>query len=83
LAFCENLASKLNNINNLPKACQKYSSVVQTVEKKMAQDKETLNQAFAGMSPGQAQRAKTQRLQGRESQAQFQRRYTKSHKMSR
>lgn len=49
----------------------------------MAQDKETLNQAFAGMSPGQAQRAKTQRLQGRESQAQFQRRYTKSHKMSR
>ena len=82
LQYCENIAMKLKNVNHLPAACHKYSSVVSKLEQSVAHEQQGMNVAFAGMSPGQAQRAKNSRLQGRETQAQFQRRMTRSHKMS-
>jgi hypothetical protein len=83
LQQCESLALKLNNVSQLPKGCEKYGTVVQSLEKKMAEQQGSLTRAFTGMSPGQAQRAKVNRLKGIETQAQFQRRMTRSHKMSR
>ncbi|CAB9506714.1 expressed unknown protein [Seminavis robusta] len=82
MEYCQNLAKTLSSASQLPKACEKYPSVVQGLEKKSADQKSQLNKAFTGMSPGQAQRAKANRLKGVETQAQFQRRMTRSHRMS-
>lgn len=78
LQYCEKIASKLNSVNQLPQACHKYASVVERIE----DEQKSMNQAFAGMHAGAAQRAKVNRLKGYETQAQFQRRMTRSHKMS-
>lgn len=84
LAYCDNIASQLNSLQHLPQACHKYKSVVQKLESKAGGGSaEEGNSAFAGMSPGQVARSKAARLSGRETQAQFQRRMTRSHKMSR
>jgi hypothetical protein len=69
---------QLNDVNLLPPACQQYDSIVKLVQ----QNKEASNTAFAGMQPGSAQRAKANRLRGFETQAQYQRRMTRSHAMS-
>ena len=80
LAACDRVAAKISNIANLPKACHKYKSVVQKLQGGAQGDDKD---AYAGLSPGQIARAKAAKLSGRETQAQFQRRMTRSHKMSR
>jgi len=74
--YCESLIATLNNTDHLPKACQRYESVVKKLEQKIARTFDKANDPYAGMTPAATLAAKSTRRQGRESHAQIQRRYT-------
>ena len=70
--YCERLAKELDSVSDLPKACEAYPHVVQTLQSK---EKAAAN-PFMGMYAGQATKARRARSDGRESHAQIQRRLT-------
>lgn len=63
---------------DLPKGCQAYPSVVQTLETK----EKAASNPFMGMWAGQASKARMARSQGLESHAQIQRRLTTQRRFS-
>ena len=71
--YCEGLAKELNKVSELPKGCEIYPSVIQTLESK----EKAAKNPFLGMWAGQATRAKEARQHGVESHAQIQRRLTR------
>jgi hypothetical protein len=73
LAFCQTFVDKLKNPDDLPKACQNYSSVVEAVKRKTVSAEDI---AFQGMRPGQAIQARRSRAVGVEHQAKLNRRMT-------
>jgi hypothetical protein len=70
--YCERLAKELNAVSELPKACEAFPSVVQTLQSK---EKAAAN-PFMGMYAGSATKARRARSDGRETHAQMQRRLT-------
>ncbi|KAL3907882.1 MAG: hypothetical protein SGILL_008693, partial [Bacillariaceae sp.] len=79
LAYCQKLASKLNNLEELPSACKGYSSVLQSTKQKSSSVSDE-DIAFQGMRPGQAIQARRSRAGGIEHQAKLNRRMTSSGK---
>jgi hypothetical protein len=77
LAYCHNLASQLNKVEDLPSACMNYSSVVDAVKRKTT-SVSAEDIAFQGMRPGQAIQARRSRAGGVEHQAKLNRRMTSS-----
>ena len=71
--YCERLAKELSSVKDLPAGCQKYPTVVQTLESK----EKAAENPFMGMWAGQATKARTARAHGQESHAQIQRRLTR------
>mmetsp|Transcript_7218 Transcript_7218/g.10201 ORF Transcript_7218/g.10201 Transcript_7218/m.10201 type:complete len:116 (+) Transcript_7218:86-433(+) len=77
-AYCENIASKLSSVANLPKACTQYKTVVDTLQRR-TESADGVD-PFAGMrGAGQARSA---RASGSDHYAQIQRRYTQSQRFN-
>lgn len=71
--YCERVVKVLDYVRDLPEGCKQYPAVVKTLESK---EKAAAN-PFAGMSAGEATRARQATRQGRETHAQVQRRLTR------
>ena len=71
-SYCENLAQKVNSLQEYPVECKKFDDLYANLEKKFSQNKDP----FLGMPSGSAIRARQSRKEGRESNEKLQRRLT-------
>eukprot|EP01083_Nonionella_stella_P030728 84204_1 len=73
---CEEIASNMVRTQDLPKSCQKYADIMQSIVSRNSKQGD-LDIAFQGMSPGEAHAAMASRRKGILSHAQIQRRMTR------
>lgn len=77
LQYCQDVATKISSVKDLPASCKKYPEVMKTLMRRTT-TKDDATIAFQGMRPGSAAQARAARAKGQEHHAQIQRRYTRT-----